>query len=307
MIRLNRSISHLTLFFLLWCFCAPGYATATTSTADSAQPASKAVWTWAEKSGNENAVFISRQVGQTWEKPQKISVQEGINVVPTVTRTAGENLMVVWTNFTGSQAQLHYRQLIDGQWSEEKEYYTGLSSNTSPSVSVDLAGKIWLVWAGFNGISDEIYYSTWNGTSFATATAITTNDVPDIQPVLAIDAATGNPWIQWLQFSTKGYVKYETAWNGSAWSAPLLVPETDSSSTGEQSSKITLAVVMRKASTATKGANTTAAAQTTKTATATPPLEVEIPEFVTIPESASIYIPGYAVQSLPVRRVTTVK
>lgn len=210
--------------------------------------------------------------------------------------------MVVWTNFTGSQAQLHYRQLQDGLWSEEKEYYTGLSSNTSPSVTVDKTGKIWLVWAGFNGISDEIYYSTWNGTSFATATAITANDIPDIQPVLGLDEKTGRPWIQWLQFSQKGYVKYDSTWNDSAWSEPTPVTVADASSTaGETATAPAPAVVMKKASSITT--NTNSDNLTSKTAATADQLEIEIPEFVTVPESASIHIPGYTVHSLPVRSV----
>ncbi len=296
--KYTRIFPLLAFFFLLWCLCAPGNATAKAAATDSG----KAVWAWAEQSGGENAIFISRQVGEAWEKPQKISVKEGVNVVPTVANTSGENLMVVWTNFTGNQAQLRYRQLQDGRWSEEKEYYTGLTSNTSPSVSVDRTGKIWVAWAGFNGISDEIYYSSWNGTSFATATAITANDIPDIQPVLGIDEGTGRPFLQWLQFSQKGYMKYESTWNGSAWSKPILVPVVDASSTaGETTTGTAKTVVMKKASAATKTANS--ANQSSKTAAAANQLEIEIPEFITVPESASIHIPGYTVHSLPVRSV----
>jgi hypothetical protein len=269
--------------------------------AASTQPDGKAIWAWAEKSGNEHAVFISRQAGEVWEEPQKISANEGVNVVPAVANTSGEDLMVVWTVFSGSQAQLHYRQLKGGHWSEEKEYYTGLSSNTAPSVCVDGTGKLWIVWAGFNGISDEIYYSTWNGTSFTTAKAITANDIPDIQPVLGINETTGTPWVQWLQFSQKGYMKYESTWDNSVWSKPLLVPDVDSSSTGDESTGTTPAVAMKKASIATK--NASSGNQVSKKSITSDQLEIEIPEFVTNPESASIHIPGYAVQSLPVRSV----
>jgi hypothetical protein len=161
-----------------------------------------------------------------------------------------------------------------------------------------------VAWAGFNGMSDEIYYSTWKGTSFATAAAITANDIPDIQPVLGIDEVTGMSWPQWMQFSQKGYVKYESTWNGSAWSQPRLIP-TANSTTGEQSTGTPLAVVMKKAITATKGADTSN--QASKTTTPANHLEVEIPDFITVPESASIHIPGYTVQSLPVRNVAPLK
>jgi len=293
--------SQLALVFLLCTLFNSHSKAADIISAASTQLDGKTIWTWAEKSGDEHAVFISRQVGEVWEKPQKISANEGVNVVPAVANTSGEDLMVVWTIFSGSQAQLHYRQLKGGHWSEEKEYYTGLSSNTAPSVSVDGTGKLWIVWAGFNGISDEIYYSTWNGTSFATAKAITANDIPDIQPVLGINETTGSPWVQWLQFSQKGYVRYESTWNNSAWSEPLLVPAVDTSSTGDKSTETTPAAVRKKASIVTK--NATGGNQASKLSTTSEQLEIEIPEFVTNPESASIHIPGYTVHSLPVRSI----
>lgn len=305
MIRLTHIIFHLSLFFLLSCLCPPSNAADKISTPGSIQASGKAVWAWADKSGSEHAVFISRQAGDAWEKPQKVSANEGVNVVPAVVHTSGEDLMVVWSNYTGTQAQLRYRQLKDGQWTEEKEYYTGLSSNLAPSVSIDGKGKLWLAWVGFNGISDDIYYTTWNGTAFASAKAITANDVPDIQPVLGIDEASGEPWVQWLQYSAKGYMKYESSWIGSAWTKPRLVTTTTTSASGVDSTTTSKAVVMKNAGDAASKSATTQSQSTTEVTVNQ--LEVEIPDFITIPQSASIHIPGYAIQSLPVRSVTTAK
>jgi hypothetical protein len=98
-------------------------------------------------------------------------------------------------------------------------------------------------------------------------------------------------------------MKYESTWDNSVWSKPLLVPDVDSSSTGagDESTGTTPAVAMKKASIATK--NASSGNQVSKISTTSDQLEIEIPEFVTNPESASIHIPGYAVQSLPVRSV----
>jgi hypothetical protein len=309
MIRLNSTISHLTLFFLFCCLCQPISAAEKVSTTDNAQASGKAIWAWSDKSGSEHAIYISRQAGDSWEKPQKVSANEGVNVVPAVVNPSGNDLMVVWSNYAGSEAQLHYRQLQGGQWSEEKKYYTGLTSNLAPSVSVDGNGKIWLVWVGFNGISDEIYFATWNGTSFTPAQAITANDVPDIQPVLGIDEATGTPWVQWLQYSPKGYVKYESSWSNSAWSEPVLVTPAASSTAGTNSSTNLKTVVMKKATDASKKSTSTE----NPSANADVPkqlnkqVEIEIPDFIATPQSASIHIPGYAVHSLPVRSVAKEK
>ncbi|MBU1566126.1 MAG: hypothetical protein KJ630_10915 [Proteobacteria bacterium] len=302
MIRHLHTIPYFSLIFLFIFLCSSSSATDKDTPSLSDQTGGKSVWTWADKSGSEHAIFISRQAGETWEKPQKISTNEGVNIVPAVTNPTADDLMVVWSNFTGTQAQLRYRLLKNGLWTEEKEYYTGLSSNMAPSVCVDGKGKVWLVWAGFNGISDEIYYTTWNGTSFATATAITANDIPDIQPVLGIDSPTGAPWVQWLQFSESGYVKYESVWNGSTWTEPVLVPSVEEITTPEEQTTDTKRTLMVK-----KGGTGTSSGQKEAATNTEEQLEIEIPTFITSPESASIHIPGYAVQSLSVRSIIPIK
>ncbi|MDK9706516.1 MAG: hypothetical protein OEL83_05650 [Desulforhopalus sp.] len=286
MTRNCRTFLSLPIFVALLSLPIVSLAAEQTPTAQGTGAEGKAVWAWAGQSGGEDAIFISRKVGSAWEEPQKVSTGEGVNIVPAVTNPSADDLIVVWSNFTGSQAQLRYRYQQDGQWSEEKEYYTGLSSNMAPSVAVDRTGKIWLVWAGFNGVSDEIYFATWNETSFTTAQALTANDIPDIQPILGIDGTTGTPWVQWQQFSANGYVDLESTWNGSAWSEPVLVA-AEASSTADETAE--------NQQPASKKAQTD------------DQLEIEIPSFIVTPESASIHVPGYAVQSLPIRRVTPIE
>lgn len=311
MIHHRLSILFLPIFLLLPPLTSPGQAAQQIETSPTQK---NAVWAWADNAGSRHAIFISRQTGTEWEEPVQISNNEGVNVVPSVTKTAATDLFVVWSTFGGQQAQLRYRQCKKGVWAEEKEYYTGLSSNTSPSVSIDKSGKVWLVWAGFNGLSDEIYYSTWNGNGFETAQPLTANDIPDIQPILGMDEATGQPWVQWQQFSDKGYIELEAIWNGSAWSAPVEVaaPEATTEATtaattavSETTSTYLRTLSLKKAGPARTAEKSSQAAEATgETAT---DLEIKIPTFIKYPESASVHVPGYAVQSLPVRRVAPVK
>lgn len=300
MIHHRHSILFLPIFLLF----SPLTSLSPAAQHNETSPARKnAVWAWADNAGSHHAIFISRQAGAEWEEPVQISNNEGVNVVPSVTKTAAKDLFVVWSTFSGQQAQLHYRQYQKGAWTEEKEYYTGLSSNTAPSVSIDTAGKVWLVWAGFNGQSDEIYYSTWNGNGFETAQPLTANDVPDIQPVLGLDEATGQPWVQWQQFSDKGYIELEATWNGSAWSAPVEVAAsaatTEATAEATTAASGTTSAYLRTLSLKKAGPAGTAAA----TGATDNDFEIEIPTFIKYPESASVHVPGYAVQSLPVRRV----
>lgn len=279
-------------------FCSPLGLSAAEPQNTPASESDKAVWAWADRVGKDNMVFISRKVGGTWSTPETISQQGGINVVPSVTSSGnGDDLFAVWTNYNNSQAQLRYRQLKAGGWGEEQEYYSGLVSNTAPTVADDGSGKLWMVWAGYNGISDEIYYSRWNGSSFDSAKAITANEVPDILPVLGIDEASGHPWIQWLQYTDSGYKKFETSWDGSAWSAPVRVESQTATGAGSSSLGARSALPTKKVA----GTAATTASQDDDA------MDIEIPAFVTSPESASLHIPGYAVRSLPVRSMSVAK
>lgn len=299
---MHRSGIPLLSVVLLW--CAPLFLGATETQPSPNPESNKAVWVWADRGGSDNVIYLSRKVGGVWTAPKKISKQGGINVVPAISSSGnGDDLFAVWTNHNNSQAQLRYRQMKAGAWTEEQEYYSGLVSNTAPTLADDSSGTLWMVWAGYNGVSDEIYYSRWNGSSFDSAKAITTNDVPDILPVLGIDEQSGLPWIQWLQYTKSGYKKFETSWNGSSWSVPIHVESQDSAASPATSESTTLkartALPTRKVSESTAGA--------TSKNEGNGEVAIEVPDFVTKPESASIHIPGYSVRSLPVRSMSAAK
>jgi hypothetical protein len=291
------------LSIVLLC-CSPLFLGATENKQAPNSESDKAVWAWADRVGNDNVIYFSRKVGGVWTAPKTISEQGGINVVPAVSSSGnGDDLFTVWTNHSNSQAQLRYRQLKAGAWTEEQEYYSGLVSNTAPTLADDASGTLWIVWAGYNGISDEIYYSRWNGSSFDSAKAITTNDVPDILPVLGIDEQSGLPWIQWLQHTESGYKKFETSWNGSSWGVPIRVESQDSAAStatsGSTALKARTTLPTKKVS--DSGANTNSNNEESEE------VAIEIPAFVTMPESASVHIPGYSVRSLPVRSMSAAK
>lgn len=271
-------LSALILFFL----SSAGHATEV-STPD---PAKNAIWAWADEFEDQHAIFLSKHNGTEWEEPVKISDNKALNVVPSVTRTANGNLWVVWSAFDGQQSFLLYKRFLNNEWTEETTYYTGLSSNTAPSVIIDHNEKVWLVWAGFDGISDEIFYSTWNGTEFGPATSITSNDVPDILPVLGFDRENKSLWVQWKQFRKDGYIPYSSNWTGTEWSEPKPVSIEPESTTVDKK------IVFRTA----EGVEPTVVAAENQQ-------EIEVPPFVSSPESASIHIPGHEIQSLPVREM----
>ena len=103
------------------------------------------------------------------------------------------------------------------------------------------------------------------------------------------------PWVQWLQFSPSGYNKYETTWDGSAWTEPVRVAAEEKSATAASTANARALPARKLAASGDAPATSTEEDGT---------LRIEIPPFVTSPESASLHIPGYPVRSLPVRSMT---
>lgn len=244
------------------------------------------IWAWSDDSGKGYAIFVSRQEGKIWGAPEEISLSDGINVAPAVIGSAGEEVLIVWSSFTGEQSQLHYRLLSNGMWGEEIAYNSGLRSNTTPAVALDGTGRLWLVWTGFSGVSDEIFFSFWQGEGFIEAMPITVNDTPDILPILGIDNTTGLPWTRWQRLSGDRYILYQSAWNGESWSRAQPVLVDGQSLDNQQATTLMLGLLAEDLS---------------HKEVIGDEFSIEVPDFVSTPGSAAVHIPGYAVQSLPLR------
>ncbi len=296
----HQPIFFLSALMLLIAFPAFSGATQTSTeiVPGSALVIENGVWAWSDDTENQHAIFVSRQTGSQWGQPEQISDNKKVNVVPALTKTSDEDIFVVWSSFDGQQSQLRYKEFKKGAWTEETVYYSGLSANTAPAVATDGSGTLWLVWSGFNGVSDEIYFTTFSNGRFATAQPVTNNDVPDILPVIGTDQLTGNLWVRWQQFSAKGYLALESTWNGSAWTSPEEVMAKSVAATGTEEATILQHDLMTKLDTATDQS-------VTKEGGSEEEYQLEIPEFVTAPDTASVHIPGYAIQSLPMRNIKT--
>lgn len=265
------------------------------------------IWVWSENTGSQHAVLLSKSTADGWTEAEQISDNNAVNVVPAVAKINSEDLIIIWSSFNNGQSKLLYKIQEQGKWGDETPYYTGLSSNTAPTLAVDRQGKIWLVWAGFNGVSDEIFYTTWEDTGFGNPVAITSNTVPDILPVLGLDTATGLPWIQWQTYTQAGYVDYQSFWEDGEWSEPLLVSE-DTGITQEENQNSASTTIGERNALVKKTASSVPTAPPPGSETgATVDVEIEIPEFIQEPDSASLNLPGYEIQSLPVRSMIRVE
>lgn len=270
--------------------------TATVTEADSTLIVENGAWAWSDDTESQHAIFVSRQIGTVWGEPEQISDNKKVNVVPALTKTSEEDIFVVWSSFDGQQSQLRYKEFKKGAWTEETIYYSGLPANTAPAVATDSNGTLWLVWSGFDGVSDEIYYTTFSNDRFATAEPVTRNNVPDILPVIGTDKRTGQLWVRWQQFSASGYIALESNWNGSSWSSPQEVQAKSVATTGTEEATVLQHNLMTKL-------DETTGQTATKEAVSKDEYQLEIPDFVTAPDTASVHIPGYTIQSLPIRNI----
>jgi hypothetical protein len=295
---MTKQLKSLLIFGLITFFSSqgiaaeqdlPGTETSTSST--------DTIWVWADEDAGKHPVFLTRGTDEEWQEATRLTDNDSINIVPAVTTYENGDIFVIWSAYINGQAHLLYKSLRDGVWGEEKRYYSGLESNTAPSTAIDADGKIWVVWAGFNGMNDEIYFTTSAGSEFETATAITSNDVPDIHPILGIDSESGLPWVQWRQFSESGYIDFQTAWNGSEWSEPQKIaaaPEEEQPDNAE---------LMNSRNALIKKTILIPGEETSSEQTA----DITVPAIVTDPDSAAMHQPGNEVQSHPVRAMVRVE
>jgi hypothetical protein len=265
-------------------------------------------------------------VDGVWQAPERISEGEGVDVVPALTATGDGEFFVIWTSYEQGQSELRYRRYQDGAWTEQQVFSTGLVANTSPTVLVDGQQNLWIAWAGFNGVSDELYISTLDESGFAPPQALTDNAVPDVQPVLGLDEASGQPWIQWQQYSPQGYLFLQTSWDGSQWSEPVVLTEGDDTNqppeqllARERAALLQVTVALEEEqdaleeealaeeSSGAEVANLAAMPDAPSDEDESEIAEILVPLFIYEPESATLFRNGYPVQSHPVRSMIVVE
>ncbi len=279
----------------------------------STQPDStRPVWAWAEKSGKRHAVFISRQAvevpGTSHETYPSGRLSKSCHRLP---RRHGEDLLAVWTNYRGTQAQLHYRQLKDGVIGPRRRNITPGFPPTPPRLYVPTMTPDNSGWYGPDSTASVTRSTTPPGT--VPPSPPPKPSLPTMCPTSCLSSALMKqqvtPWVQWQQFSETGYKKYQSSWNGSSMDASRLKSKSKSPlrlHKGQVLADNSSLTVKRIAAPAVSQTGK-ASSQSKMNKAETEDLKIEIPSFVTNPESASIHIPGYAVRSLPVRSMSPAK
>lgn len=263
-------------FCTVACFLMAGGLSATRLHAETSE-GSLAVWSQAQ--GNQYPVLLSHYKDGEWSAPEKLSVNNRLNLVPSVTSAQeGEN-WVVWSSVEDEQTNLYFKVSRNGTWSEEKKIETGFTSNTAPSITVDADGVVWLAWAAFDGQDDEIYTSNWNGTTFTPPQRISDNQVPDILPIMSFDTVANQLTVEWDGYASGTYESFQSSYSQGKWSKPAEVREPDEQ---KATSGQTMSLM-----TTDRPANES--------------IEADLPEFLLSQPSLSLHLKGKMVQSMPAR------
>ena len=242
-------------------------------------PQENALAVWSQAQGDEYPVLLTRQTNEGWSTPEKLSNNNNLNLVPTITNDKQNETWVIWSSTEGSNTYLLYKRTQNGQWSDEKKLETGFSSNTAPSIVVDSNNVLWLTWSAFDGQDDEIYSTFWNGSAFTTPVRVTDNQVPDILPIMSFDSASNTLSVEWQGYSNGTYETFQVSYNEGKW---------DKTTTSQKSQPQSI----------TNGIPAgVIAADRFETET----IDVNLPEFLLSQPSLSLHVKGKAIQSLPAR------
>ena len=240
-----------------------------------------AISVYSQEDDGRYSIFLTTQKGGIWQSPVTLSDNDYLNIVPSLAVNDDGDIWVVWAVFHKGETSLYMKRYTAGVWSEEEKIETGQTSSIAPSLIFDEEDVLWLAWAGDDGQDDDIYYSRWNGSNFEAPARITDNEVPDVQPVLGMTDG-GSLWVQWQFYGDDGYVARYATWDAdeSKWELTSQV---------EDQGEVPLKKIMTLKSSDAKSSEHVSS--------------LDVPAFIEKPQTASFYIPGKQVQSLPYRMI----
>ncbi len=97
-----------------------------------------------------------------------------------------------------------------------------------PTVGGDGQGNVWTAWQSMrdNHEGYDIYTSLWNGSSWQSATVMTTGDPFDVEPSLS--GGDGHTWLVWQKWDSGDPDIVGRFWTGSTWTTEEPIADSDS-------------------------------------------------------------------------------
>ena len=154
--------------------------------------------------------------------------------MPAIVSDSNGNVHIVWMDggFGSPTTPLLHSFWNGDVWSSPTTIVSG-SYNELPSLAADQNGNVYLTWNGEAGPDAfQIYYSKYNGASWSSPVAISSGNSGDNawDSQITVDSS-GNPHVAYNFMSSASpedvYDIYYTKWNGSGWTAPIILSQTN--------------------------------------------------------------------------------
>jgi len=151
---------------------------------------------WSEEVPGTIEVYYRKSTngGTTWSSPQRLSWNSGDSFFPAIALDSGDDLHVVWEDFTPGYAEIYYKRSTDGgaTWSAEESLTSTSGSSCSPAMAATLVNTLHVVWRDGTPGNEEIYYkkSGNGGLTWSADKRITWTSGDSYFPAIAINSGT---------------------------------------------------------------------------------------------------------------------
>ncbi len=182
---------------------------------------------WTKSDGIRPEIFLTTNSGGTWSDPVMVTDDYFDNMHPVIDRDSGGTRWLFWTAYDNNRTEIRYTTGIAGEWEKSKSLASEMKSNSGPSAVIDKNDAVWVVWSASDGDLDDIYYAVnKDGEWSETQILHEPNEVPDTLPVIELNGEDGVS-VSWKQLQDDKYVSVSSVYDGSEWSSPDVVQESD--------------------------------------------------------------------------------
>jgi hypothetical protein len=186
---------------------------------DNARAAAQKELIWSQSDGLRYEIYASSLKNGAWTEPAKVTDDNANNLHPALAVASDGSSWAFWSAVNPDGISIKYAVAKDGKWSAPAAVeMEDLSSAITPSALVDKSGVVWLAWAGNDGGQDEIYCSRYVSSAWQKPERVNTaNEVPDIKPAIAVNAA-GQIEVRWEGVRGGKYVPLLSTYAEGRWS-----------------------------------------------------------------------------------------
>ena len=155
--------------------------------------------------GNLNSynIYCATYTNGKWTGPSAIVTSSPPNFDPVLTKAGNGTVWMVWSraSVTNGGGDLDYKLLSSGIWSPEAVIPTASSPSYEeklPTVAQTPEGKMMVAYESNQAGSAQLYYTTFTGSSWIAAKALTSTTNTDKWPSITVDR-NGSLWIFWAR------------------------------------------------------------------------------------------------------------